>query len=199
MLELLIMPTIGALIGWVTNRIAIRLLFYPHSPWRVPLIGWEIQGLLPKRQAELARTIGETVEKELFSTSDLLAHLNKPELRGGMLKNIAAVVAERVENRVPFFLPGNIRGILFGSLQGFVQREAEAAFNQVLAGVEEQLEAQLSISQLVEAKLLAIDLNELENMVINVAGSELKHIEVLGGILGFMIGLLQAVIILILS
>ena len=56
--KLFLMPVISALIGWGTNVIAIRMLFWPRKPVPIPLTRWELWGLLPKRQAEIASSIG---------------------------------------------------------------------------------------------------------------------------------------------
>ena len=62
--RLLIIPFIGAGIGWITNVVAIRMLFRPKEPIKVG--GITLQGVLPKRQKELAKAIALAVEKELL-------------------------------------------------------------------------------------------------------------------------------------
>ena len=57
--SLIAIPVIGAFIGWITNVLAIRLIFWPYEPVKIPLTGWEIYGVIPKRRRELAATIGE--------------------------------------------------------------------------------------------------------------------------------------------
>lgn len=76
---LLFMAVIGAIIGGVTNHLAIKMLFRPHEAiyiknWRVPFT----PGLIPKRRDELANQLGltvvnylltpETFRKKFFST-----------------------------------------------------------------------------------------------------------------------------------
>src|SRR3989344_8850138 len=51
--QLFLIPIIGFVIGYVTNWIAIVMLFHP----RKKIFG--IQGIIPKRKALLARKIGE--------------------------------------------------------------------------------------------------------------------------------------------
>ena len=82
MIELLIMTVVGALIGWFTNYLAVKMLFRPIRPRRVPLIKIELQGLIPRRREEIAVTIGATVEKELISVKDWSAGLLKAKKTG---------------------------------------------------------------------------------------------------------------------
>ena len=58
-IELVLLPLIAAFTGWVTNLVAIRMLFHPRHEWRI--LGLRIQGILPKRQPDLARKVGQVV------------------------------------------------------------------------------------------------------------------------------------------
>ncbi|HEX3134039.1 MAG TPA: DUF445 family protein, partial [Planctomycetota bacterium] len=64
------LPTVGGAIGWATNWVAIKMLFHP----RKPTMG--MQGLLPKRQQELATSVGDVVGNELVPTDELLKGLD---------------------------------------------------------------------------------------------------------------------------
>ncbi|TFB22106.1 DUF445 family protein [Filobacillus milosensis] len=71
-LIIFIMIIIGALIGGVTNFLAIKMLFRPYEVvyignWRLPFT----PGLIPKRRAELAEQLGRVVTEYLV-TSDAL-------------------------------------------------------------------------------------------------------------------------------
>ena len=67
---ILVLALIGALIGWITNILAIKLLFKPLVPFNI--LGIKIQGLIPKRRAEIAKNIGDIVENELLSMNDII-------------------------------------------------------------------------------------------------------------------------------
>jgi hypothetical protein len=68
-LPFLLPPIVGALIGWGTNWLALKMLFRPIVPFR--LGPWSIQGVIPRRQGALAANLGEMVERELVSHHDL--------------------------------------------------------------------------------------------------------------------------------
>lgn len=80
---ILTMGLIGALIGGVTNAVAIRMLFRPHQAryignWRVPFT----PGLIPKRKSELARQIGKIVDEHLLTPESVEQKLGEPAFRG---------------------------------------------------------------------------------------------------------------------
>ena len=61
LITVLILTIVGALIGWITNILAIKLLFRPLKPIKIPFTPFVILGLIPKRRSELAKVIGEVV------------------------------------------------------------------------------------------------------------------------------------------
>ena len=72
-------PLLGALIGYVTNYIAIRMLFRPLSPWR--LFGLRLPltpGIIPAKRGELAQRMGEMVGSHLLTADDVRKALEKP-------------------------------------------------------------------------------------------------------------------------
>ncbi|SVD59033.1 uncharacterized protein METZ01_LOCUS411887, partial [marine metagenome] len=64
-----LLPFIAAGIGWVTNYLAVKMLFHPRKEIRV--LGLRVQGVFPKRQAALAEKLGDLVSEELFSIEEV--------------------------------------------------------------------------------------------------------------------------------
>ena len=50
------------------------------------------------------------------------------------------------------------------------------------------------MGELVEQKVNAFDLDQLESLVIDLAANELRYIEIMGAVLGFIVGLGQLLI-----
>lgn len=73
-------PLVGAGIGYITNWLAIKMLFRPLKP--VKLFGKEIsmlQGVIPKRRGDLARSVGQTVGEHLLTEDAFDKTLESPE------------------------------------------------------------------------------------------------------------------------
>lgn len=65
-------PIVGAVIGYITNDIAIRMLFRPHraiyiGKWRLPFT----PGIVPRRKDQLAAILGEAIVEKFFNADDL--------------------------------------------------------------------------------------------------------------------------------
>ncbi len=90
-LELLIGPIVGGVIGYITNGIAIKMLFRPLKS--IYIVGVKLPftpGIIPKEKGRLARSIGEVVGKEL---------INENVLEKVLLKdNIYAQIDQKVDN-----------------------------------------------------------------------------------------------------
>ena len=98
-LQFFLTVSIGVLIGWFTNYLAIKLLFRPYK--EINLLLFKIQGLIPKRKDEIVENIAEVVEKELISISDITekiqdAHIDE-EVIDGLLDKI---IGEKLQNSI---------------------------------------------------------------------------------------------------
>lgn len=72
LLQILAGPVIGAVIGYITNDIAIRMLFRPHKAvylgrWRLPFT----PGIVPRRKDQLAAILGNAIVEKFFNADDL--------------------------------------------------------------------------------------------------------------------------------
>ena len=190
MLEWIFVPLVGAFIGWITNLLAIALLFHPRRPWRLPG-GIVLQGLLPKRRDELTRTVAATVERQLLSSQDIAERFCTPGLKGEIVDSVAEAVAERLKSRLPHFLPPAAAGAIVNYVSEITRREAACYVDRSLDRLAARVKEDLRLSEMVEGRLEAFSLDDMEKLIYSVAARELKHIEVLGGVLGLLIGLLQ--------
>lgn len=84
-LVILFMVVVGAVIGGITNVIAIRMLFHPFKPYyifkmRVPFT----PGLIPKRREEIASKIGQVIEEHLITETVINNKLNESNTRASI-------------------------------------------------------------------------------------------------------------------
>lgn len=193
----ILLPGVGALIGYGTNYLAVRMIFRPVRPVRV--LGLTFQGLVPRRQAELARSIGRVVGDHLFSHDDVLEALGRIDLAGlvdaAFDKGLGPKLAEL--QKMPFvggfITEERIRELRAAAVRGVMTRRED-----VLEGVERAVREGIDVQEVVERKVAAFEIARLESLILEVASRELRAIEVLGGVLGLAVGLAQAVILTVL-
>ena len=197
-ITLLLLASIGALIGWVTNLIAIKLLFRPFEPIEIPKLNIKIQGLIPKRRMELATSIGETIENDLVSIEDIISRLmdthNKEEV-SLLIKN---KINNIINQRLPVIIPSSIREMIKKYIEDIIKQEGDSIMSEIMDTFMDNGKSTIQLAQMIEDKINEFPLDKLEQVVLNIAKEELKHIEILGGVLGFIIGLLQGAIVVLL-
>lgn len=189
-MEFLLFPLIGALIGWITNWLALRLLFRPHRP--VGLLGLRLQGLLPRRRGELAATVARVVEQELLSREHLAARLLAAGARDEIAAALVGAVREAVRGRMPVFVPRVLADGFMGYVEQVTREEVNRFSDQRLPDLLDGLLAGMDVAATIRERLNALDLTELEALVHRLAAQELRHIELLGAVVGGLVGLVQA-------
>ena len=191
--EIIIMALVGGGIGWFTNYLAVKLIFRPLNPIRIPIIGLELQGLVPKRRKEIAASIGKTVEEQLLSIEELSKHLNTERNRGVITKNIRVGILRVVNEKLPSFIPTGIKNTILNYIGEVIDKESKSFIANNMDKLIKDAVESVDVSQLVEQKINDFDLIELENIILSLSKRELKYIELLGGVLGLFIGLFQGI------
>lgn len=196
-LTILLLATVGGLIGWITNILAIKLLFRPINPIKIPLLNIEILGLIPKRKKEIAENIGQVVATELLSIDDLINEALKEDDKVQFTNNIMEKLKGIINDKLNF-IPAPFRMMAQPYIEKIFDEEIVNIIEDIGNDSLLKLKEKIDIEKIVIDKVNNLDLQELERIIISVAKKELKHIEILGLILGFFIGLIQGVFILFL-
>ncbi|MDO8427091.1 MAG: DUF445 family protein [Deltaproteobacteria bacterium] len=190
--SIILPPVVGAVIGWFTNYVAIKLLFRPHKP--IEVLGYSIQGVIPRRRKEIARSMAKAIEKELLSTEDLAKAL------GGLdwEKEIEKVIEDAVEHKFGSNRLMNLPviGLLSDNLKNQVKyiitKELLRQIDLKKGKIASKFRENIDIKEMLVAKIDRLDLMRFEKLLTEFIAKELKHLEWLGGVMGFLIGLAQS-------
>lgn len=194
-LKVLLLAVVGAIIGYTTNVIAIKLLFRPLKPLNI--LGFKIQGVIPKRRDEIAKSIGETVEEELLSVDEIMDQLIEGTDKKDILEMFKTKIISMMEGKLPSFLSA-FSGTITKYVEELIDNKGETLLDEITEELVHKATSSISISKMIEDKISMFELEEIETMILKIAKSELKHIEYLGGVLGFLIGITQGLILIIL-
>lgn len=196
MLKCFLLVLIGALIGWITNFIAIKMLFRPYK--EVNLIFFKVQGLLPKRKNEIGRSIAEVVNNELVSIKDIISKISPDDIE----ENISGIVDKILETRLKeeivknfpmaaFFLSDS----MLEKIKGIIKKSILDNKEEMINVFADYLESKADIKSIIVEKVEAFSLEKIEEIITALAKKELKHIEYIGAVLGGIIGLAQFAIV----
>ena len=184
---------IGGLIGWITNVLAIKLLFRPLNPIKIPIINFEIWGLVPKRKKEIARNIGEVISTELLSIDDIanqaFSDEDKESFNTYISDKIKNIINEKLEA-----IPMAFRMMASPFIDDILNKEVPSAVESISSDLIDKVKDNVEIERIVEDKINELDLLKLEDIILKVAKKELTQIEYWGLVLGAAIGLIQGLI-----
>ncbi len=191
----IIIPLISAFIGWFTNWIAIKMLFHPREPRK--LFGITFQGIFPKRQQVFAAKLGKLVSDELLSFSDISSKLTHPD----NLKSVMPVIEKHIDRFLREQLPEQMPLIsmfigesTIQELKGVFVKQLEVIFPEVMQTYVNTLKSQLDLEAIVTQKVAGFSSDKMEQILMSIMQKEFRFVEIIGGILGFLIGLLQVFI-----
>lgn len=91
----IILPVlIGALIGYCTNYVAIKMLFLPRralhiGKWRLPMT----PGVIPKNKARLATAVGNAVSDRLITRQDILEGVKRSSIQKKIVDGVTTAIA----------------------------------------------------------------------------------------------------------
>ena len=206
---LLVSILIGGFIGWITNLLAVKALFHPHKSYH--FLGFDYQGLLPKRKAELANNLGNMVEGELINIPELIKKVQPEDVNPFIDKmiddhkdNIQSAIYDYIYNylkslEIPIIKIDLTRFVSINTLVTkttetvikLLRTKAKEAVPTVLTKAGNEVIKHVSVHDIVKEKVDQMDLDKLEAMVNRIADKEMKMIEYLGGVLGMLVGAIQ--------
>ena len=189
-ITIIVLALIGGIIGWITNILAIKLIFRPINPIKIPILNIEILGLIPKRKKEIAENIGQVVANELISIDDIINDAFTEEDKLNLTSYVQNIINEKLN-----FIPAPFKMMVAPKIDSIVNEEVSSAINDITDDMIDKIKERVEIEKIVTEKINELDLLELERIIISVAKKELKHIEILGLILGLVIGLFQGIVI----
>jgi uncharacterized membrane protein YheB (UPF0754 family) len=189
---LFLLPFIAALIGWMTNYIAVKMLFHPKEPKK--FIGITFQGVFPKRQHALAEKLGQLVADELFSISDVSTKIKEfatsDEAMNEVGKRIEMTIRNKLVQAFPM-LAMFLSDEMVEKVTGLFKNELKDFLSATSQGMGEKLEENLNVQEMVKERVNAFSSEKLEELLNQLMKKEFKFIELVGAILGFFIGCIQ--------
>jgi uncharacterized membrane-anchored protein YjiN (DUF445 family) len=166
------------------------MIFRPMKPRR--FLFFRVQGLVGRRQQDLAKAIGRVVGNHLVEHKDVVKALNKLDFAGILGKRARPGLGPKIQElRGLPLIGGFLTEERVGDIRNsIVRRHHDPQGGRARRG-RTRPEKGLDVPGLVEKKVAGFAIEKLEALILDVASRELRAIEVLGGLLGVLIGLAQ--------
>ncbi len=192
---LILIPLISAFIGWVTNWVAIKMLFHPREPKKI--LGITFHGIFPKRQQQFAEKLGKLVSAEFLSFDDIEQKISNPENLKKIMPMIENHMDDFLRNRLGKEMP--VISMFIGDktiskLKESFMKEIEVLFPQVMKQYATNLKDELDLEQIVIKKVAGFSSDKLEEVLYQMMSKEFRFVEIIGAVIGFIIGVVQVII-----
>src|SRR5215472_9098622 len=185
-------PFISAFIHWLTIWMALKLLFHPRHPKKI--LGFTLHGVFPKRQQQIAETLGRIVGQELLSFGEIEQTITHPD----NVRRILPLAEEHIDHFLRVKLKETMPMIsmfigdkTIAQLKTVFMTELEQLFPVIMKNYVTHLRHDLDLERIVVEKIAGFSADRLESLLNEFLTKEFRFVEIIGAALGFLIGLLQ--------
>jgi uncharacterized membrane protein YheB (UPF0754 family) len=188
-------PIIAALVGYVTNVIAVQMTFYPLELWgfrigKIP-IGW--QGIIPSKSPKMAAISVDLMTSKLISIEDVILQLDPYEMADemgphmiNMTEKVMSETLEEADMVLWESLPQSVKERIYAR----VTRELPRLIQDMMIDISENIYDLFDLKKMVIEALLR-DKQLMVDIFLKCGAEEFKFIERSGLYFGFLFGLVQ--------
>lgn len=188
-------PVTSALVGWLTNVLAIKMTFYPLKFIGIPpYFGW--QGIIPSKAAKMSSISVDLWTTKLINVKELFSQIDPKKVADEMKPEFDRISKEIMDeimyNQAPEAwkrIPNPIKKVIYSR----ISRDMPEIVAEMMKDIKENIEEVFDIKDMV-IKRLTKDKELLNEMFMKCGKEEFKFIERSGLYFGFLFGLFQMVI-----
>ena len=187
-------PIVSALVGWITNVVAIRMTFYPINYIGIRPFGW--QGIIPSKAKKMAETAVDLWTTKLLDIGTQFSKIKPEKVAEEMAPAInhlsKQIIDEVMEAKLPKIwinAPENLKTNVYDQVTRHLPHIVEEMMREVKGNVSDMLDLKyLAVSSLTQNKVL------LNQMFLQCGETEFRFIMKSGLYFGFLFGLIQMVV-----
>jgi len=194
-----LIPFIGAFAGWLVNYLAVKLLFSPSVP--KSFFGIPIQGIFPKNQQKiavnLAKLASEVIEPPINELeANITSAANIDKMMPFIEKHIDHFLRVKLAERMPM-ISMFIGESTIAELKSVFIEELQSLFPELMKNYIDGMKEDLDVEKLIAAKIEAVQIKKLEAFLKSAFGKQLNYLGIFSATIGFLIGLIQLLIVLL--
>lgn len=188
------MPVISALVGFVTNVLAIKMMFLPvNFIGKPPFLGW--QGIIPRRAAKMAAISVDTITSYLITQEEIFARLDPDRVAGELEPTLNGMIEDVVDEIMLQYEPGmweSLPEMVKKQIYKRVKREAPNLISDIMNQIK------INIAQMYDLKDMVITNLTRDKALLNrifqeVGAAEFKFIGRSGLYFGGIFGTFQMI------
>lgn len=173
-------------------------MFHPYRPKKI--LGFKWQGFFPKHQPRLAANAGKLVSSELFSFKEIEEKIANPDSFTKIMPQVDQHIDHFLRVKLGKAMPMISMFIgdkTINQLKTIFVEELQQLFPEIMANYMGKLQEDINLEKIVQDKIAAIPAEKIEQIFLHTLGRQINAFKMMGAAAGFIIGLVQVIIILI--
>ena len=190
----LAIPITSALVGWLTNVVAIKMTFYPIHFIGIKPIGW--QGIIPSKAAKMSSISVDLWTSKLINVKELFAKINPKKVAKEMHPEFdrisKEIMDEIMHEQAPEIwsrVPESVKKLAYSR----ISKDLPEIVTEMMTDIKDNIDEMFDIKDMV-VKRLTKDKGLLNEMFLQVGDEEFKFIERSGFTFGFLFGIVQMLV-----
>ena len=190
----LAIPITSALVGWLTNVVAIKMTFYPIHFMGIKPFGW--QGIIPSKAAKMSSISVDLWTSKLINVKELFAKINPKKVAKEMLPEFdrisKEIMDEIMHEQAPEIwsrVPESVKKLAYSR----ISKDLPEIVTEMMTDIKDNIDEMFDIKDMV-IKRLTKDKGLLNDMFLQVGDEEFKFIERSGFTFGFLFGIVQMLV-----
>ena len=196
--EPLVLPIFGGCIGLFTDWLAIKLIFVPREPIRLPR-GRVLQGKFQRRRAEVAQQYGELIARDVLTVPNLVHEIVSGPRSDRTRAMVHTMVAEAVDEQARLAKPligASATGSTLNELKHSATTRAVAELEETIRPARGYLTEAMDVANMVEQRMLDLTPIQFEQLLRPAFRQDEWKLITVGGVIGFVVGELQVLLML---
>lgn len=199
-LKYISIPLTCAFVGWLTNYIAVKMIFHPANFWGWKKIGWK--GIIPNHAVKMSGKIANTLTERLVKPHELYQKVNPNELIvliDDLIKHKAEQIVQQIIHAESPVLWSLMTNEMKRSLVAEVRQDIPRQLLEVYKSFGQELDSILELEEIIQSSLSGKNTSVLIKMFQRCGGPEFRFIIISGIYFGMLIGFIQLLFIKILG
>lgn len=191
--RVVVFPVIGLLVGTVTNWLALKMIFEPVNPRK--FLCFTLHGLFLRRQNEVAEVYGKMVATDVLNARNIIEAILKGPSSDRLFElvydnvqtavNAGAAVTERIINL-------SLGEETYANIKDDVTNHIVEKFPESLRQIEDYATIAMDLEVTLREKMRELSSEQFESLLHPIFEEDEWKLVLMGGVLGMIIGLLQA-------
>ncbi|OUS28757.1 hypothetical protein A9Q99_11195 [Gammaproteobacteria bacterium 45_16_T64] len=192
-----VLPIGGFIVGYITNWIAVKLMFWPLYPIKIG--PFRLQGVFIRRKDEVAKDYAETLTESVLNAETIANYILKSDPSSSLSKLLRFYINEAIDRS----LGGTKHLVLFSvGTESFIKFKSNFYENLRNESMPPPLQAgisfaekEINLSEIIESRMKLFTPSELDGFVRPIFEEDEWLLYMVGGALGFLAGWGQLVLI----